>query len=340
MRSGKVLIIGAGWYGLFIALELGRTKTFEEIVVVERAPNIFEVASRFNQCRLHLGFHYARSHETRQLCRQGYAQFLEAFPDISYSIPHNWYAIATESVLDFETYKSIFTHEGYNFSLVENECFQHVDGQLIQVDERGIDPKKAAEFFRTALDGKVNFRFNHTVTMVDSANSCVRGTRSQAGGVVSDFVEHFDYCYDCTNFRVPHWPGSNIEANYENTLTLLYRKIAQVPFGALTVVDGPFFSIFPYERSADTFSLTHVKYTPLSTVEIDIPHIRQCMEQDVVKFFPNFLQCFEYIGFFTSPKTKPFSSTDSRRLMQLQSAPNVEQISCGKITGIFQIKFR
>lgn len=327
------MIVGAGWYGMYIAKKLNEVGGYN-ITVIECERDIFvNNASRYNQCRLHLGFHYPRSHETRTLCQVGFTRFMEEFPQLTYEIPNNWYVISEESILDYHSYNAIFSHEKYDMNVCQTTgVLQKIDtNQAIVVKERGINPSVAADYFRTNLRDKVTFLFNHRVTNI--GDNCVRGVV----GEDKEFSQPFDFCFDCTNFQV--LKPSNV--TFEQTITMLYRKKRNdVPFGALTVMDGPFFSIFPYDPDNQIYSLTHVKHTvltnELSNVAVDT--IRCNMESDVVQYYPSFLDCFEYVSFFTSPKTKPLSKSDSRRLMiEKHGDAKVIAVSCGKITGIFQM---
>ena len=56
------IIIGAGIYGLYAALQCG--KKGEKIVVLEREDAPFKRATYINQARVHMGYHYPRSYST------------------------------------------------------------------------------------------------------------------------------------------------------------------------------------------------------------------------------------------------------------------------------------
>ncbi len=59
--KNKVAIIGAGFFGLSIAFYL--KKKFQ-VTVFEKNSDILTGASRANQLRFHLGYHYPRSQKT------------------------------------------------------------------------------------------------------------------------------------------------------------------------------------------------------------------------------------------------------------------------------------
>ena len=57
----KIAIVGAGFFGLSIAFFLNRKF---DITVFEKKTDILTGASRANQLRFHLGYHYPRSIKT------------------------------------------------------------------------------------------------------------------------------------------------------------------------------------------------------------------------------------------------------------------------------------
>ena len=54
----KIAIIGAGFFGSTIALKLSEQHT---VHLYEKENNILNGASKVNQFRFHMGFHYPRS---------------------------------------------------------------------------------------------------------------------------------------------------------------------------------------------------------------------------------------------------------------------------------------
>ena len=88
----KIAIIGAGWFGCYIAYDLIRSGY--DVNVFEKEKEIFLGASGFNQNRLHQGFHYPRSYKTIQDSKIGYKKFIKKFPNFIKNIRENLYVIA------------------------------------------------------------------------------------------------------------------------------------------------------------------------------------------------------------------------------------------------------
>ncbi len=143
----KIAIIGAGWLGCHIARKL---KQHHDITLFDQS-GIFAGSSFFNQNRLHKGFHYSRNQKTRKLCRDTFDAFIQDYPHLVSDIDQNYYVVPTDkSLIDYGTFKSIFTCEQINFIESTVPGFQNIEGSVI-VDEKYIDPVKSRAFFQQEL---------------------------------------------------------------------------------------------------------------------------------------------------------------------------------------------
>ena len=82
-----VLIIGAGIYGSHAAMTLKKLGIIFKIA--DKNNDFFKESSSKNQNRLHLGFHYPRSYDTRQECINGYTKFVNTYPFAAKNVPNN-----------------------------------------------------------------------------------------------------------------------------------------------------------------------------------------------------------------------------------------------------------
>lgn len=76
----RIAIIGAGWNGCHLALEL--TKAGHAITVLEKLPNICSGCSGTFGIRLHRGPHYPRSKPTRDGCHAAFDRFCATYPEL------------------------------------------------------------------------------------------------------------------------------------------------------------------------------------------------------------------------------------------------------------------
>ena len=348
MSSSNVLIIGAGWYGCYGALimkDLGFN-----VDIVDENDDIFAGSSSKNQNRLHLGFHYPRSHSTRRECFAGYARFIAEFPQLCREIHYNAYLISKRSLVDLQTYLHIFRYEGYDVDVVpladleaasgsQLEAREFQEGAAILTRERYIDHEAARAFFKERLQRHLLKPFEASKLSLD------RPHRPCYDGKI------YDLALDCTYGQLQSFSNSQ---HYEACCSMIYEKKQKNKESfSITVMDGPFFSIYPYDDDGKLFTLTHVSYTPIMTSKdisnvkdfcnnLDEQHvirIKENMVSDVIQYMPNFRDEFEYVGYFTSIKTKfeePGQSDD--RSLQVYKNERILSFCGGKITGIFGIE--
>ena len=153
----SVIIIGAGWYGCYIAMQCKNRGI--DYVVYEKANEIFTGSSSYNQNRLHLGFHYPRNFKTRIDSKRGFEKFISTFPKLSTIVNRNVYSVHKDSLIDFQTYINIFEHEKYNFEVLNENISDNFQGSIL-VNERYIDPFKSKDYFSNL---NLNIKFDSNV---------------------------------------------------------------------------------------------------------------------------------------------------------------------------------
>ena len=282
-RPHSVAVIGAGWYGCHAACKLIQRGIYPSIF---EQRHIFAGASKYNQNRLHLGFHYPRSFITRRLCRDNYDRFVHEYGNSVRAIDDNLYIIARKSILDFETYCQIMTASNLSFRILERENddidMQNVQG-VIACDEKFLDPIIMRHYFEAILQ---RFVINESLTKET---------------LQKNLVEKYDIVLDCTNNQLGLI--KNYEQNdifFETTLSLVYKRLYEGPIVAYTVMDGALPSLFPFDLQQNLYSLTHAQYTPLQktkdpgeiksyvpSAETILRH-REAMEADIRLYVSNF----------------------------------------------------
>ena len=329
----NVCIIGSGWYGLHTASLL---QYKHNVTIIEKHEEIFTQSSYYNQNRLHLGYHYPRCSKTQHMCKHNFNLFIEKYKDVVEDISLNLYFISKESRIDYDTYDYIY--KNYNHTKITNNILNNVYPICYDVNEKVINNSKVKKMFIEQLNN-VTFILNYTVFSVKNTNN----------GVIINNDKQFDIVIDCTNNHL-NLSTQHIY-NFEKTISLLYRKKKNTSFNAITIMDGHFFSLYPINDKCIIYSLTHVKYTPIivsnnimdlynTPINLsDIEIIKANIENDVIKYFPDFLEFFEYENYFFSTKTKLLSSsiTDSREC-NIEKNENIISVNCCKISGIFEFE--
>jgi hypothetical protein len=325
----KFAVIGAGFYGLHIATRLKALGL--ETKVFEKAEDILTFASGNNQFRLHLGFHYARNFRTRQQSRDGYFRFLERYGKLTELVQENCYLIPQgDSLIDFATYKLIMMSSGLDFLEKETpEEIKHPCGTVITA-ERVLMVNRARQHFYQNLPESIHLGTEAEVSIYEH-HVDVNG-------------ESFDYCIDCTwGHLIP-----DKDFFFESTILLYYeRKAGACPARAYTFVDGPLCSLYPTENP-DVFTLSSVPHTPINqhatSAEAlhaianisnhDIHLKRLLMEKQIMKYYPSFLENYEYSDPQLCVKTKPFGQDDDRSCYVKKYGRLIKCLS-GKVDNIF-----
>jgi hypothetical protein len=318
----KIAVVGGGWLGCHIA---NKFKDICNITLFEK-DNIFAGSSFYNQNRLHAGFHYSRSSSTRALCQSTFKLFAQDYTDVISNVDNNYYVVPNhKSLLDFNTFKGIFEHEGISFTEADIDTLVDIEGSVI-VDEKYIDPNKAKQYFKHRLSNIVT---RHKVS--DSELLILTKQNDLVINVTNNSVKPINDHY------------------YELSLTLVYTREVEENFGAITMVDGPLFSIYPY--SGKDYTVTDVEHTPLHTsdsiedinnyksklTQTDVNQVRVKIERKVQHYYPSFNKHFTYKGYYTSVKVKNFSQSADRSPTIVQEG---NLISCvtGKIQGIYSLE--
>lgn len=333
----NITIIGCGWYGCHIASIL---KNKYKITMLEKKHDIFCNSSYFNQNRLHLGYHYCRNYATRNLCKNNYVRFSDKYKNLIDFIDDNFYVISKNSVIDFETFMSIYKYEGFDFELIDNNIFNNIDGKIIKVKEQIINSDKAYQHFKEELKD-VPIIFNTSVIKYFKTEDKILVYTDKNN------IYECDILLDCTYNQLEL---SKHKYLYELTCSLLYEKISSSEFGAVTIMDGKFNSLYPRDIKNNIFTLTDVEFTPIYVSEYFdnilkynitdeiIEKIKYNMENKFNHYYPQFSDNFKYKGYFLSNKTKIVSNSDSRDINIEELDKNIITVNCGKIYGIFEFE--
>lgn len=337
----KVLIIGAGWFGVCIALELERLGL--DFDIIDKSNGFFSGSSASNQNRLHTSHHYSRSFETREECRRGFTAFVSRFPELSEEV-RSYYVVANRGLMDLRSYLAIFEHEhtpheirtlqdvkrdGLDFA----PCFVNGD-QVLLTKERWINFSKARQHFQSKLSDRL-LHFDAEQLSI-----------SRDGETVSYGSKLYDLVFDASYGQLLQSEARE----YEVCLTLVYRKIGVSPGGppvCVTCVEGEFFSLFAYDPSKHLFTLTHVKLTPIFTSKCiktirqfiddvsvaDVNRRRELMEEEVCKGLRNFKEQFDYETHYISIKAKYTDSGFADRSTRVEKHGRIVSVCGGKITG-------
>lgn len=231
----NIRVLGGGFYGCHIAYSLIQAGGSVELHEIHN--HLFSGASGNIPARLHCGSHYPRSKLTRDACKDHYKEFMEVYGHLTRHVPINLYCIAAyESLVDFGTYRQILDNDIEYITVVDTDEFglRNVEGAIL-TGERHILVDKARDFFSNVLGDHVKYN--------TSADADDKG---------------FDLTIDCTFCARDE---QNID-RFELCLTVLLSGPVDK---AVTVMDGPFPSLYPWDEENGICSLTSAKWTPIET---------------------------------------------------------------------------
>ena len=264
-------VVGGGFYGARLALML---RSFgQEVAIIERGPTLLGRASLRNQARVHNGYHYPRSILTSLRSRLNYARFLGEYSDcVDRSFPH-YYAIGRgTSKVTAAQFVAFCGRIGAPLIPAPEPVAKLFDGARIEsvfeVQECAFDAVKLRERMERELEAAgVN------VLLATEAVRC-RGTHNHLGGPALSVIVERDgkaleltatTILNCTYSRINRFlvdsGAAPVPVKHELTELALVEPPEELARAAVTVMDGPFFSLMPYP-SRGLYTLSHVRYTP------------------------------------------------------------------------------
>ncbi|KIC39061.1 hypothetical protein RA27_18120 [Ruegeria sp. ANG-R] len=264
-RNVDYVVIGGGFYGCCLALYL--RSAVRDVVLVEAEEAIMTRASRVNQARLHSGFHYPRSMMTalksRKLCRQ----FAQDFPEAIVSDFQMLYAIARQrSKVSANRFRMMFENMQAPITPALPSEVALFDERRIEAvfraDEFAFDYSVLARGLASRLDAvSLDIRLGTEVVSVDDLPGSDSAVVHLSDGSTINARHVFNVTYSQINHTLRQSGLPLARLKHELTEICLIDPPEEIQRYAVTVMDGPFFSLMPYP-SSDKYSITHVRYTP------------------------------------------------------------------------------
>lgn len=315
----KIRILGAGFYGCHLAFEL--IADGHDVVIHEIKGAIFEGASGKIPARLHQGFHYPRSKKTRLACQEHIPEFMKVYGRFTRSVEINIYAIAEDhSIVDYPQYVDTLSRE-VPFSEIEPKAFglQNVEGAMLTA-ERHIVVDDVKNYFERKLEGFIVF---------------------ERGANLIDTPE-YDLTIDAT-FCANDSAGID---RYEPCVVGLLEGPTDT---AVTIMDGPFSSLYPWKERQSLCSISSAKWTPISKqcktwheAKYILDHLRPVqikdnayeMMDDLSKYYPSLKEKYTLIDTMTSIRAMPLSGADARLVDVVKIGDRALRIRAGKIDAV------
>lgn len=321
----RIRVLGAGWYGCHIALRLISEE--HEVEVHDIAGRAFTGASGNMPARLHVGPHYPRSKLTRAACQAHAREFEERYGFLTQAIWENIYAVAEhDSLLDFGTYTQILQSE-VPFDVAKDTrqldlC--HVEGAVL-TNERHVLLDAARDHFTQELGDRLHL--------------------GMPPGLADD--PRWDMTIDCTFCALDN---EGVD-RYEACLTLLLEGPTD---RAVTIMDGPFPSLYPWDESQGLSSLTSARWTPMAKTRTwrdaqdfldhvpaaEIGRQGEAMMQQMARYYPRVRNEYRIMDYRTAIRAMPRSAADARLVDVVRVGERAIRVRAGKLDAIFHAERR
>lgn len=269
--DADAVVIGGGFYGAVIANYLVSERGMRRVILIERERSLMQRASFSNQARVHNGYHYPRSFTTAYRSRVNLPRFMREWNSAVQTNFVKLYAIARRNS---KVTSAQFVRFCQSISAPLEPAppaYQALfDSQLIErafiTEEYGFN----TDVIRQTMERRLQASDVHTelgrevVSVAPLGDGSIQVNLQKTGGGDESLLRA-PYVFNCTyaGLNLINGPHGGTEARLKHEITEM--ALIQLPSAlegiAITVMDGPFFSIMPFPaRKAST--LSHVRYTP------------------------------------------------------------------------------
>jgi hypothetical protein len=327
----RVAVVGAGIFGSTTALHLADVG--HDVTLFEELPDVMSAASKVNQLRLHVGYHYPRSQETVSALAASVPSFMRVYGSVTYSPVSSHYAIPKVGSLVSPTDFKFFC-ERNSLPITQDRC-DHISSDLtaFSVIEKLIDYEALKSLVKSRLKSssvKVQLSRRFETSDICDFDAVVNCTYSKLNEILLE-SERRDYQFELCEKIVVNVPES-----------LRGRSVV--------IIDGPFMCIDTTPRgvslmgnvvhaivSSSVGKLRHEAGSLGCYIDGEVHAVRSISNFDKFvesgrRFIPD-LADVTYVGsMFTYRTVLPnVDKTDERPTLVSRSSSGVINVFSGKI---------
>lgn len=265
------IVIGAGLYGLYAALQCG--KKGERVLVLEYEAEPFMRATYINQARVHMGYHYPRSYSTAIKSANYFKRFNEDFEfcihskfDQIYATSANFSWTAGAQFRKFCMAADIRCEDvAVNRYFKDRMC----DAAYL-TEEYTYDAHILRDYYLEEISKLENVTLEYNVRIINIKKEYKYYSIYLKDGskVSSDFI--LNATYASVNQILKYLDFEPFKIKYELCEIIICDINEKLKNTGITVMDGPFFSIMPFGKTG-LHSLTSVTFTPHVTSYDEVP---------------------------------------------------------------------
>ena len=360
MSSFSIAIIGAGWTGCHLALELA--KDGHRITLFDKGNDILSGVSGDFGIRLHRGPHYPRSRKTRESCHTSFSKFSKAYSDLVVGLDESIYAHGVSDALGKPSKVSSSAFRSVCYETTE--CCE-VDPQTVCMANVGaaFDLKEPCVVIGQRLRTYLNERL--ASSSIDVRLACeVISLRSENEriclGTTTGSPIQFDKVVNATGYQsllpatIEGRQPLHAEVYYQVCLGLTYtdKNPSTKPISKI-IMDGWFPCLMPMitddEQPQRNYLVTHGSHTIMAsykkldkaktmmqslTDEYVQAHVRTPTEKEMTRFWPDFASRFKYVGWRGVVQAKLKTRSEFRSAATFEH-DSIIYVFPGKISNIF-----
>ena len=311
----NIAVIGAGFYGSYIALKLADKG--HKVILID--PEDKSSATLHCQARLHSGMFYVRSIKDLLSCARNFTKFLKIFKPYIYSEFNSYYLIDKNSKVDFDSYKNICKETGLKTKEVQLDYINSDSVQgILETNEFSINTSELLSNLILQCKNHKNITFikdyvsriteNGSEIKIDlTFNNPIRVNKC----ILASYGNNFKFLKDL-GYQVPSFNNYKIPV-------IKFRD--NLPRDCHAVVDGDFWSsisLKDYKLLTNKFNLgtENIWNKSLNLMKHYIPEL----EADLIQI----------------DTVEKYVLTNSREA-QITKYGNIYAVFSGKLTNIFDI---
>jgi hypothetical protein len=258
MTGKKILIIGAGIHGTFIAKYLKKYDV--KITIIEKNTKILFETSRATHNRANRGYHYPRSLETFNECKNAYEYFKKNYHKYLKKIP-SYYCIENKSKINFGNYKKFFIKNNLRFKIIKKNKFiktDHLEG-IVQAEEGCFDHFGICKMITDELkDKKIKLFKNFNLNKIKMNYKGLKLISKNNKFIINNFDLIINTTYDKSNEILKKFKIKNLPKYfYQSTEVAVVKSKRKIP--GITIMDGEFITIMPFIKKKNLYLIYDVK---------------------------------------------------------------------------------
>jgi len=338
----RIIVIGAGIFGVTIALELSKT---HKVTLVDMNNNILQNASRVNHSRLHFGYHYPRSKATAAQCLDGYDMFRDYFHDAITDKFENYYMIEKNGKISSSYYERFCDEMG----LTHKKQYPNMNINLDNIKSSYLTNEPIFDYSMIKIRLETDLMLSNIKVILNKKITCEKDLESY------DIVINASYFNINKINQILGLPQTKLRL--QTVIIPIFK--AKMDAVGLTIMDGKFCSIMPKGFTGD-FLLYHAKESIIYETESEvIPYtwyigkeiiknrfLNKIYDNTFAKYHINnivkssrryfkFLDDCEIIGYWQTVRALPINTDDGRLSLfkvSERGSQNIISVMSGKIS--------